>query len=312
MNLQEAYSELEANNSFSEEQLKKQFKTLSKKYHPDINKEPGSEEKFKKINEAYQTITNPKESPYASQYSGVSGFHGSPFEDFFSNVRMRKTPPPKNISLSQHISFKESVFGTSKEIEFERLTMCNNCNGEGSYKINNGCTNCSGKGVIIQSHGNVIYSQTCSQCHGLSKSEPCKECNETGAVNTNTKVSVKIPGGIKNNNILQLQGIGNYTVNPLGMEGYTNVLLTITVDESSLSIVDNDVVSSISIPLINAVKGFTTSVETVSGQHEITIPKLSKNKDEVIIPNLGVNKTGNHRVILNVEYPDNIQSILEQ
>lgn len=311
MNIQEAYKELEIDSSYSEEQVKKQFKTLSKKYHPDINKDPDSESKFKKINEAYQTISNPPKDPFSRVNNYQSGYN--PFEDIFShfNTQQNRVRQAKNIHLSKHISFKDSVFGIESDLEFERLVKCDDCDGEGEIKLNNGCTECGGKGQTIVNHGNAVFVTTCKKCHGQSNTEPCKKCDD-GCIKTNTKVSIKIPGGIRNGNTLQLQGIGNYASNMMGMEGYTNVLLKITVDDSELIIVDNDVVSTTTIDLIDAVKGKTIDIDTVVGKQSVDIPKLSKNKDEIIIPNLGVNRIGAHKLIINVSYPDDIEALLEK
>jgi molecular chaperone DnaJ len=152
------------------------------------------------------------------------------------------------------------------------------------------------------------------------REKECNVCNKTGRLKGNTTLSVSIPAGIKDGNILRLQSMGNYyLVNAFGgifgMEQYqrhfTDAYLQVFVSkQGNLSIDNTDVISNLILPLSEAVRGTTKKIETIYGEHEITISKLSKNKDEVVIPKYGVGGSGNQRVILNVEYPENILEII--
>lgn len=321
MKKSEAYKELELSETASKEETKKQFKKLASKFHPDINKETGAEDKFKKINEAYQSIENDKfdEDFKIGNIPGgwrvnVSDFAGA-FSDLdFSNwARSAFNHADENyivedISLSETISFKESVLGCKKEIKYNCYIMCAKCQGIGSYTVHNGCKECNGKGKTVSQNKNIFYQQTCKTCKGKIKKESCQDCSEEGRIKTDRTISISIKPGIINGTILRLPGMGNFS----GYVGNSNVLITINViSESHLKLEKNDVITEVSISLLQALKGCTHIVNTIDGTQEISIPALSKNKDEVILSKLGVNRDGNERVIVNIEYPSNIDKLIE-
>ena len=297
MKKNEAYSTLELPLDSSLDDVKKQYKLLAKKWHPDINKEPGAEEKFKKINEAHDAIKS------------------NSFDDLHQGPFYRSQKVYENILVNTTISFKESVIGCKKDILFNRTIKCNNCNGAGNIPINNGCTNCGGKGRRTIQHGMTIMIQTCEKCMGISPHKNCEKCNSEGTLNVEASVNVTIPGGILNGNILRLSGMGHYcsSSGPFSMfgESYTDVHLVIKVENNSeLSIKDNNVISHLKISLLEALKGCEKTVNTIDGQTNIKINSLSKNNDIVIIPKKGVNYNGNHNVILSVEYPQDVDNLI--
>jgi len=308
LNLQEAYSILGLPTSASQEEAKKRYRELTRKYHPDINKEPGAEEKFKKINEAYGCVQSgkgtDKEPPIMR----------NPFDEFgirnpFGRQQYRNYVPLININIT--ITFKESVLGCKKDISFKRYTQCDNCGGQGEQHINNGCDKCKGSGMITQRRGGMIFSQTCDKCGGVRKMQPCQRCNASGNIEVESSVQVNIPGGVESGDVLRLNGMGNYMGSIMGFAQYTDVHLHIEVEPApGLSIIGRDVVSHIDISLLEALSGCNKKVNTINGEIDISIPPKSKNKDEVIIPKLGVEGIGSQRVILNVQYPDNIQALL--
>jgi molecular chaperone DnaJ len=295
MNLKEAYAILELPVGSEPDAAKKKYRELTKKYHPDINKELGAEEKFKKINEAYQCVQNgkgsdPEPSPYRYQQERI--------------VRV------EHIKLSTTISFKDSVFGCKKELKFTRTSKCGTCNGNGEVAINNGCTTCGGRGQHVVKNGNSI--QNCTVCYGKSSTESCKACNSDGSLQSEVTVNVNIPGGVQSGNTLRLQGMGNYMGAFMLFEQNSDVHLQITVTpEPGLSIKDNDVVSFLELSMVEALEGCTKEVKTVDGNKKIEIVPLSRHHDEVRLPKLGVNKVGAHKVILDVLYPKDTFKLIE-
>src|SRR5271157_5191928 len=132
MNLKEAYATLEIPEGTSEAEAKKKFRELSKKWHPDVNKDKGAEATFKKINEAYQRIQSGEDDPRESAYANGGAK--------WANVRQQQQVIElTNVEVSVTISFKEAVLGVKKELKYPRTAKCRNCGGHGEIKLNNGC-----------------------------------------------------------------------------------------------------------------------------------------------------------------------------
>lgn len=291
MNLQEAYETLKLSPSSSQEDVKKQYKKLTIEFHPDINKSPNAEDTFKKINEAFSTISNKDNQPHFE----------NPFQHFHE---------PEHISISTTISFKESVLGAKKQISYQRKIKCQSCNGQGQ-SVSNDCKTCNGKGKNVSRNGNSIFVQTCQACQGKMNHTPCSPCNSSGIIQVQTNIDVTIPKFITNNSMLRLANMGNFFsgnnfFSAFNLDQYTDVHLTISVTpDPNLSLVDNFVVFTLPISLKDAVCGTSTKIPTLNSPAGITIPPLSKHKDTIQISSI-------QKVILNVEYPENIKSLLDQ
>ena len=301
MNKAEALKILGLSEGASETDIKKAFKKQAAAHHPDVNKEEDATEKFKIINEAHQYLQ--------------SGVEDHNFNPFHSDMQPRQRIVLEQIHLTTTISFKESVLGCKKDIKYNRKNKCNECDGRGAFLIHNGCNKCNGSGQISRRQGNMQFSMTCDLCHGRMKTEKCKKCT-SGLIDSESSVQVSVPGGIQNGNTLRLQGMGHFLGSTnhifMNMEQFSDVYLSVNViQDPILKIVDNDVICPLSISLSEAVKGCTKTVSTIIDNKEIKIPIKSRHKDEIVIPSYGVNRKGNQRVILNVEYPDNIDELIE-
>lgn len=293
MNLKDAYSILEIPQGTSPEEAKKKYRELTKKFHPDINKAPDAEAKFKKINEAYQVVSTGKSTDRELRAARQQHPFGRQFVQL------------EPINLSTTISFKESVLGCSKELKFNRTAKCKPCNGNGETAVNNGCPKCGGQGQVIARHGNMIVVQTCDKCFGKTDVVDCAACSGKGLVQTEASVSVTIPAGRQNGDTLRLLGMGHYSGNFGPMEQYSDAFLRINVTpEPGLSLDGTNVVTTLQISLLEALQGCRKTVNTIDGYQGIEVKSLSRNKEEVIIPKMGVNRFGDQRVILDVKYPD--------
>jgi molecular chaperone DnaJ len=301
MNLKEAYATLELAQGTSPEEAKKKYRELTKKYHPDINKEPGAEDRFKKINEANQVIQTGKSTdPQDRRPSYQGGFH------------RQQVIQLENVEVHQTISFKESVLGCKKEIKYSRQSKCQDCGGAGEIKLNNGCKTCGGKGQVVNRQGNMVMVSTCSECHGQTNLTSCTGCHGNGTVHADVSVHVSVPAGIVDGNILRLQGMGNYAGSFMGLaDQHTDAFLHVHVSsEVGLNIEGTSVISRLTIPLLDALRGCKYKVKTIHGDKEIQVKPQSRNRDEVIIPHCGVNGTGDQKVILDVEYPKDTDKLI--
>jgi molecular chaperone DnaJ len=302
MNLKEAYATLELSEGASEAEAKKKFRELSKKFHPDVNKEADAEAKFKKINEAYQRIQKGEDDPVPMQSGGWG-----------SHVRRQQVIELENVEVNITISFKESVLGTKKDLKYQRQAKCQNCGGQGAVKLNNGCKKCGGKGQTVVRQGNMIAVTTCDQCYGRANLEECKPCSGQGLVHTDVSVNVSIPAGILNGTTLRLQGMGNFAgAMFMGLgDQYTDAFLHVAVTpEPGLSIEGQSVISHLTISLLDALRGCERSVKTIHGQKTAKIKPGTRNKEEVIIPHCGVGGIGDQRVILDVQYPKDTEKLI--
>ena len=238
------YEVLGVGKQATSDEIKKAYRVLAKKYHPDMN--PGDKEaevKFKEANEAYEVLSDAEKRQKYDQYghaafdpsmgggSGFGGFGGGfgadfDFGDIFSSFfggggssRSRANMPQdgEDIATSVTISFEEAVFGCKKEISFQRVEACSDCSGSGAEKGTKAesCQTCRGTGrVTVQQQTMLGYMQTqraCQDCRGTGKiiKNPCKNCNGTGFVKINKKLDVTIPAGIDSMQRIILRGQGS-------------------------------------------------------------------------------------------------------
>ncbi len=315
MKLTEAYKLLELEETATPEEAKKKYRQFTKQFHPDINKEPGAEDKFKAINQAYECIKsgkgNDREDFIPEEYYHGWGGGFNPFGS--SNPFQQQTRPASHIQLNIDISFKDSVLGCKKDLKFTRKNKCQKCNGQGTIKLNNGCKKCHGQGQVISQKGNMMFQSVCPLCHGRSNVEKCEPCKAAGTVDHEVSVSVKIPGGVTSESVLKMQGYGNFVGSFMGVQDQftdANCKINVALDPD-LSLKDGYVILNHNISLLDALTGTTRSVKTVLGDKEISIPPLSKNKEEIIIKNVGVDRKGEQKVILHIDYPEDTSDLIE-
>lgn len=303
MNLNEAYKILELPDGSTPEEAKKQYRKLTKEFHPDINKEPDADAKFKKINEAYECVKSGKGNDREMYRRGNQGWN--PFG-------RQQVIQLENVELKLTIDFKESVLGCKKEIKYSRKSKCPDCEGSGEIHLDNGCTKCNGKGQTTITQRGMTFITTCTQCQGRSSTEDCKSCNAEGTAQADVSIHVSVPAGILNGSTLRLQGMGNYAGSVMGiMDQYTDAFCHITViSDPVLSIDGRNVIYNLTIPLLDAIRGCKHNVKTIFGEKEIQVPPQSRNRDEVIIPRCGVGGTGDQKVILDVKYPENTDKLV--
>ena len=304
MNLKEAYTTLELAEDATPEAAKKQYRKLTKKYHPDVNKDPGVEDKFKKINEAYECVKNGKGNDREPAMQHANGRY-NPFH-------RQQVVQIENVELHLGLDFKESILGCKKEIKYSRKVKCQECEGSGEIALNNGCKKCGGKGQVTAQRSGMIFVQTCPECFGKIHVAECTPCHGRGLVQTDRSVQVSVPAGINDKAVLRLQGMGNYAGSLMGfVDQYADVFCHIDVTpEPGLRLEGKCVVTDLSISLLDALRGCERQVKTIFGAKGITVKPQSRNHDEVIIPHHGVGGTGDQKVILDVQYPKDVDKLI--
>ena len=300
MNNTEYYDRLGLSKDASQDEIKRAYRKLSKKYHPDINKEPGAEEKYKEILEAYETLSDAQKRAAYDQYGpdGANGFGGQGsfggfdggagfggFEDiflsFFGGGATRNPNAPRqgdDLQYRVNLSFEEAVFGAEKEIHYNREVTCKTCSGSGAKPGTSPvtCGRCHGHGVInvdTQTPLGMMRRQvTCDVCHGTGQEikDPCQTCRGTGREKQSHTVSVKIPAGVETGQQIRLAGQGE-----AGFNGgpYGDLFVVINVNPSDKFTRDGSTIYyTLNISFVQAALGDTVEVPTVHGNVEMVIP----------------------------------------
>ena len=300
MNNTEYYDRLGVSKDASQDEIKRAYRKMSKKYHPDINKEPGAEEKYKEIQEAYETLSDDQKRAAYDQYGpdgangfggqgGFGGFDGGAgfggFEDIFSSFfgggPTRNPNAPRqgdDLQYRVNLTFEEAVFGAEKEVHYNREATCKTCSGSGAKPGTSPvtCGRCHGQGIInvdTQTPLGMMRRQvTCDVCHGTGQEikEPCQTCHGTGHEKQSHKVSVKIPAGVETGQQIRLAGQGE-----AGFNGgpYGDLFVIINVNPSDKFTRDGSTIYyTLNISFVQAALGDTVEVPTVHGNVEMTIP----------------------------------------
>lgn len=300
MNNTEYYDRLGVSKDASQDEIKRAYRKMSKKYHPDINKEPGAEEKYKEVQEAYETLSDDQKRAAYDQYGpdgangfggqgGFGGFDGGAgfggFEDIFSSFfgggATRNPNAPRqgdDLQYRANLSFEEAIFGAEKEVHYNREATCKTCSGSGAKPGTSPvtCGRCHGQGVInvdTQTPLGMMRRQvTCDVCHGTGQEikEPCQTCHGTGHEKQSHKVSVKIPAGVETGQQIRLAGQGE-----AGFNGgpYGDLFVIINVNPSDKFTRDGSTIYyTLNISFVQAALGDTVEVPTVHRNVEMTIP----------------------------------------
>ncbi len=224
------YNILGINRSATQDDIKKAFRQLAKKYHPDRNPDnPNAEDMFKKITEAYDVLSDPEKRSNYDRYGTADsqGVDMGGFEDLISQVfggfggfggmgRRGPTGPPKGQTLRMKIdlTFEEAFFGTEKEIAFRRHIHCSKCNGSGAEPGSSPktCRSCNGRGQVVRTMGGFMQvASTCPTCDGLGEviESKCSSCRGTGLETERREVTLPVPPGVEDGMGQRIRGGGN-------------------------------------------------------------------------------------------------------
>ncbi|UXU53877.1 molecular chaperone DnaJ [Staphylococcus agnetis] len=310
------YEVLGVSKSASKDEIKKAYRKLSKKYHPDINKEEGSDAKFKEISEAYEVLSDDQKRQRYDQFGHAgaqddfgqgfggqdfSGFGGSGFEDifnsFFGGQRQRDPNAPRkgdDLQYTMTITFEEAVFGTKKEISIRKEVTCQTCNGKGAKPgtKKKTCSYCKGSGhVSVEQNtilGRVRTEKVCPQCNGSGEEfeESCPTCHGRGTETKNVKLEVTVPEGVDNDQQIRLAGQGAPGENG-GPAGDLFVVFRVKPSDKFTRDGD-DILYKQNISIAQAALGDEIKVPTLNGQVMLTIPAGTQSGKQFRLKGKGV------------------------
>ncbi len=333
------YDVLGISRDASEEDVKKAFRKLALEFHPDRNRSEGAEERFKEVNEAYQVLSDAKKRADYDRFghaavgsNGGRGFDGYEnfggfgdiFDAFFgsgfgSQTRASANAPRRGNDLQTRltITFEEAVFGVEKDIDIQRVDICDRCHGSRSEPDSHKamCNNCNGSGQVRRSHqgffGQFVQVTTCSVCNGEGNiiSDPCKQCRGAGRERRQRRLAVTIPAGIDDGTQIRLNREGEAGLNG-GSPGDLYVLLDI-LEHETFQRVGNDIHLSIPVSVPQATLGATLEVATLDGGQKISIPAGTQPGDHITLRNKGVphlrsNRRGDQIITVQVEIPKSL------
>ena len=335
------YSILGVSKDASDDEIKHAYRKLSKKWHPDINKAPDAEAKFKEINEAYETLSDPQKRANYDQYGSADGagagfggaggqggfgnFDGGSgfgfddiFSQFFGGGQQRADPSAprqgRDLQYQMTLEFEEAIFGKKTEIKYNREAQCKTCHGTGAKPGTSPvtCSNCGGRGYVVTETntplGRMQSRQTCPVCHGTGKEikEKCPTCGGRGKTDERHTLEVKVPAGIDDGQQMRLQGQGE-----AGDNGgpYGDLYIVFRVKPSKDFTRDGSTIYvNQDITFARAALGGKIHVKTVHGDVELKVPAGTQTGTTFRLkgkgaPRLRGNGNGDERVTVNVVTP---------
>ena len=339
------YEVLGVSKSATDDELKKAYRKLAKKYHPDTN--PGDKEaeaKFKEASEAYAVLSDADKRRQYDQFGhaafeqggGAGGFGGFDFNDmgdifgdifgdFFGGGRSRSQSyngpmQGANVRINVRISFMESIFGVDKKFEMNMKDECPHCFGSGAKPGTKPetCTKCGGKGQVVYTQqslfGMVRNVQPCPDCQGSGKiiREKCPDCSGTGYVRNKKTIEVSIPAGIDNGQSVRIRGKGEPGKNG---GGRGDLLVNVSVDRHPIfRRQEYDIYSTMPISFVQAALGGDITIKTVDGDVVQNIKPGTQTDTRIRLKGKGVptirnkNIRGDHYVTLVVQVPEKLNN----
>lgn len=324
--MKDYYDILGVSRDASPDDLKRAFRQLALKYHPDRNPDSSeSEAKFKEINEAYSCLSDPQKRAHYDRFGSAEGLGGGYagagfgdifediFGDFFGNfggTRRQRPAKGSDLRYDLEITLSEAVFGTEKTLDFPKLEICKECGGSGSEpgKSPETCTSCKGTGQIRFQQGFFSVSKSCGKCQGTGKkiTHPCRKCKGHGRVQEQKSISLKIPAGVDTGSRLRIGGEGEPGQFG-GPHGDLYVVLHIA-EHSFFKREGTELFCEVPISFPQAALGTEIEVPTLDGTAKLKIPPGTQSGKLFTIkgkgaPQVGGQQRGSQIVRVHVEVP---------
>jgi len=309
------YEILQVSRDASGAEIKKSYRKLAIECHPDKNQgDKAAEEKFKLINEAYDTLSKDEKRQIYDRYGkeGLdrqgSGFQANNMDDImdvfnsmfsggggfgggFGGSSHRRDPSAKyamDFEITLDLAFNEAIFGVKKEISIEYKVPCSSCNGSGAKdgKMQS-CAQCEGRGQVVMRQGFMTFAQECPRCQGSGQSiqEKCKSCHAKGYMEESQSVTVDIPAGIDSGHRLRVAGHGNE--NRHGQRG--DLYITFRVEEDEHFVRDgNDIYIVVPTFFTQCILGESITIPSLNGELELNLKAGTRDKEHFIFKNEGV------------------------
>lgn len=340
------YEILGVSRSADSDELKRAYRRMARKYHPDVNKDPGAEETFKEINRAYEVLSEPQMRARYDRFgeAGVGGAGAGAgggfqdfsdmggfadiFESFFSNfpggaaaqsARQRGPIRGDDLRLDLKLDFKEAIFGGEKEIKISHLETCGTCSGSGAKPGTRPrtCGTCGGSGQVRRAtrtpFGSFTQVSACPTCSGTGEviEERCQTCSGSGQVQESKKLKINVPAGVDNGTRLRVSGEGDAGLRG-GPAGDLYVYLFVREDAEFRRDGIN-IHSDLKISYLQAILGSQLEVNTVDGPVELEIPAGTQPGTVLTLQDRGVPRLGNpvsrgnHLITIKVEIPTRLK-----
>ncbi|WAA10366.1 molecular chaperone DnaJ [Fervidibacillus albus] len=334
MSKRDYYEVLGVSKDATKEEIKRAYRKLSKKYHPDINKAPDADEKFKEITEAYEVLSDEQKRAQYDQFGhadpnqgfggfGQGDFGGFGFDDifetFFGGGRSRRRDPnaPKqgaDLQYTMNLTFEEAVFGKETDIEIPREEDCSTCHGTGAKPGTKPetCPHCHGTGQMSTEQstpfGRIVNRRVCYHCNGTGKivKEKCPTCHGSGKVKKRKKIHIKIPAGIDDGQQLRVAGQGEPGVNG-GPPGDLYIVFYVKSHEFFQREGD-DIYCEVPITFVQAALGDEIEVPTLNGKVKLKIPAGTQTNTKFRLRGKGVqnvrgNGVGDQHITVKIVTP---------
>jgi molecular chaperone DnaJ len=325
----DSYETLGVKSDSSQEEIKKAYRSLALKYHPDKNQgDEAAETKFKDISEAYAVLSD-KEKRYSYDNFGHGGpaAHGSQggfgdvFDqfsemfgsDFFGRGRSRQ-PTGQSIGIEVPVTLNEVLNGTTKDIKFSRIDVCEPCEGQGFADQSDigKCSHCNGDGRSFHNVGFVKVQMTCNGCGGSGKQilNPCVSCSGAGCINKSDSLTITIPSGVSDRDQLEIQGKGNKP-SENHVAGSLIVVISVASDDR-FERQGPHLYGKETISFTQAALGDSIIVSLIDGDISLKIPPGTQPGSMMSIPNRGLpigpndRERGHHYVKISVEIPKSL------
>ncbi|WP_059102671.1 molecular chaperone DnaJ [Shouchella shacheensis] len=290
------YDVLGVDNNASVDEVKKAYRKLARKYHPDVNKEEGAEAKFKEVKEAYDTLSDPQKKTHYDQFghtdpnqgfggaggAGDFGGFGDIFDMFFGGGGGRRNPnAPRqgaDLQYTMNLEFKEAIFGKDTDIEIPREETCETCDGSGAKPGTSPetCSHCGGSGQLnVEQNtpfGRVVNRRVCNHCEGTGKmiKDKCTTCAGKGKIRKRKTINIKVPAGIDHGQQLRVSGQGEAGANG-GPPGDLYVVFNVS-DHEFFERDGEDIYCEVPLTFPQVALGDEIEVPTLTGKVKLKVP----------------------------------------